>query len=51
MMRQREAALALARAWGGQPRPPQEPVVVGPPETLPATGKLSRCALRVTPTG
>ena len=47
MMVQRETALARA----GQPRPPQEPVVVGPPEALPAARKLSRRALRVTPTG
>jgi nitrite reductase/ring-hydroxylating ferredoxin subunit len=34
MMRHREAALARARAWAGQPRPPQEPVALGPLESL-----------------
>ena len=37
MMRHREAALARALAWAAQPRPPQEPVVVGPPCALPLT--------------
>jgi len=47
MMRAREAALARARAWAGQPRPPQEPVTVGPPESLPATVEFGGRPFRV----